>query len=746
MKMFQIPSPFPLELSKEERLKAIRAAGEQAREEFGPKYAEIAKWFDEYDSLYILSYVAFYFLSHVEGTDPEATGSLEFLAHYLEIMQAFALMQPRTISARPLVGEGARLKKEIREVGTLMQRRLLAIPEGVSTDEAIHQYRLRTEMMSHTTAVRNWAYNHQMRRITTDLMGLVATEFEAIHGVDPSAVVHMLHRLGEVVTDRLNAHIDKIRMWGRKRNHREMVAAYAKAYPEKVPMTPEEADMLWERAGRDVSQVAGMLFAHSDLGLHEIYSFMVDEAAAHYGDVSKRDAIGRLLSRLSYGFEDLRDHPKEYLILDNPVHRKPFIKLPEDAFFSAIHGVIPHFALLMMETLIADEEQLRILYATRKAKYLEHSMEQLFRAHFPNASLLAGGEWVDPHTGVIYENDLLVVIDRFAIIVEGKSGTVTPPARRGAPDRLFETLRALIEEPSAQAHRLLTHLKAATAPVTLTNEAGATITVDPAVVKYHIPLAVTLEQLGTISSNLKALREAAVITKPMEELALCLNLSDLEIVLELLDSEAERIHYFARRREFERHVDYLGDELDLLGFYLDTGFNIGQDEYAGEIGLMLLLKSKELDPYVVGHSEGRDIEKPTLAMTRWWRDLLSVLGVKRFRGWLEASYVLLNMAKVDQEKLENGFRELVDTIRDGKVDQPHNWVTCVTGPTERRFMVAVYPYTTDEKELRNNIMNQIINDKEAGTLRGAVVIGVNLKRMDYPYSVFGSRLETDLFG
>jgi hypothetical protein len=137
---------------------------------------------------------------------------------------------------------------------------------------------------------------------------------------------------------------------------------------------------------------------------------------------------------------------------------------------------------------------------------------------------------VDPNTGVVYENDLLVVMDRFAIIVESKSGAVTPTARRGAPERLFETLSALIEEPSAQAHRLLTRLKTATAPVVLTNKAGKTITVDPAVVKYHIPIAVTLEQLGTISSNLKTLREAGITTKPMEELALCLNLSDLETV------------------------------------------------------------------------------------------------------------------------------------------------------------------------------------------------------------------------
>src|SRR3546814_19200120 len=63
----------------------------------------------------------------------------------------------------------------------------------------------------------------------------------------------------------------------------------------------------------------------------------------------------------------------------------------------------------------------------------------------------------------------------------------------------------------------------------------------------------------------------------------------------LLTREVEKVHYLSRRREFEAHMDYEGDELDLLGFYLDNGFNIGDTEYSQDIVLNMALKSKELD-------------------------------------------------------------------------------------------------------------------------------------------------------
>ena len=161
-------------------------------------------------------------------------------------------------------------------------------------------------------------------------------------------------------------------------------------------------------------------------------------------------------------------------------------------------------------------------------------------------------------------------------------------------------------------------------------------------------------------------------------------------------------------------MKYEGDELDLLGFYLDNGFNIGDTEYAKDLVMNMSLKSKELDPYIVGTSKGKTVVKPELAMIKWWNDLLLAISDKRTVGWVEIGFILLNSTKDDQAKFEKMFKELMLRVRKGKVDKLHNWVILASGPERRRYLIAGYPYTTTEKDVRNGVMNEIISDENFG--------------------------------
>jgi hypothetical protein len=192
-------------------------------------------------------------------------------------------------------------------------------------------------------------------------------------------------------------------------------------------------------------------------------------------------------------------------------------------------------------------------------------------------------------------------------------------------------------------------------------------------------------------------------------------------------------------------MKYTGDELDLLGFYLDNGFNIGDTEYARDLVMNMCLKSKELDPYFIGTSEGKSVVKPELAMTEWWKDLLLTISDKKTEGWVETGFILLNSTKEDQAKFEGMFKKLMLRIKQGKADKLHNWVMFASGPERRRYLIAGYPYTTTEKNVRNGIMGEIISDDNFGKARGCVVIGVQIDRLDYPYSVLMRRASTNLF-
>jgi hypothetical protein len=732
-------------MPKEARLEIVRGIGAQAREKFDLKYPQIATWFREYDPLYLLSFCLTYFASHPEGVDPEVFGKLRFPEHYLEIMQAFALSQERALTVKPLGDDARRLEQDMQDIGELMMLRLLNIPQELTAEEELKAHHLRSEMMAHTTAIRNWAYHHQMMRVVFNLAGLIQEAFISFYGVDPVELMKLLFDLTEERNDLLHTHRNKLRTSFSAGDYKKIIEAYNTAFPENVRLEGEAAEEIWRLAGKKKRKLVGMLVAHADLKLDRIFSFTLEHAQSLLKTKVTDEVLERLLDRLSYQFGDLKNFNKEYIILGNPVLRRPFIRVARRSYFSAVWGVIPHIALGILEDLVWPVEPMRNAYTEAKADYLELEIERLFRMAFPNASVHRGSLWTDRVTGQCYENDLIVVLDNFALIVEAKSGVVSDPARRGAPKRLFETLQELIEEPAEQALRFIDHLERNREKQTFNTKRGAINVIDSSRIQYFIPLGVTLSHLGMIGSNLKKLIDAKVVNKRLEELAPSISLTDLEAIFELLPLEVQKIHYFARRREFEAHMLYEGDEMDLLAFYLDNGFNIGEAEYAKEVAISMGLKSKEIDTYFVGTSEGKNIVKPELAMTNWWMDLLLTISNRKMAGWVEIGFILLNSTKQDQEKFEGMFKELMLRIKNKKVDNPHNWVVFASGPERRRYLIVGYPYTTTDKDVRNGVLEEIISDENFDKARGCVVVGVQMDRLDYPYSVLACRASTNLF-
>lgn len=745
MKMFQLPKLFPDDLSREKRLEIVREIGARAKEKFDLKFPQTLAWFREYDAIYLLSYCAFYLFSQPEGIDLEAFGELEFFHHNLEILQAFALTQERAITPKPVVGDIRRLEQEMRDVSEAMQFRLLDIPKHLTTDEELTAYYLRTQMMAQTTAIRNWAYPFQMKRVILSLADSIKDSFYSIYDLNPVDLMQLLFDLAEERNELLNAHRDKVRSFVRADTYKEIIEAYNVAYPENLAIEGDAVEEIWTLARKNKNTLVGMLVTHSDLKLDRIYSFSIEDAQRLLKVPIPHDTLKRILDQLSYQFGDLKDFNIDHIVLGNPVWNRPFIRASEETYFSAIWGIMPHIAMGVLEDLIWPHEAMRNAYTEAKADFLEDELERLFCASFPNASVFRGSLWTGHQTDKMFENDLTVVVDNFALVVEAKSGIVSDPARRGAPKRLFETLRELIEEPSEQALRFIDHLERNKKEHSFKTRRGTTNIIDSRKIKYYIPLGVTLSHLGFISSNLKKLIKAQVVSKRLEELAPSISFTDLESIFELLPLDVQKIHYLARRREFEAHVDYEGDELDLLGFYLDNGFNIGDAEYSKDMAINMSMKSKELDPYFVGSREGIEVAKPELAMTKWWKDLLYTISDRKTEGWVETGFILLNLTIEDQTEFEAKFKELMLKIGNGQVTKPHNWVAFLSGPERRRYLIAGYPYTTTQKEERNGVISEIISDENTQYMRGSVVIGVQMNRLDYPYTVLARHASTNLF-
>lgn len=107
--------------------------------------------------------------------------------------------------------------------------------------------------------------------------------------------------------------------------------------------------------------------------------------------------------------------------------------------------------------------------------------------------------------------------------------------------------------------------------------------------------------------------------------------------------------------------------------------------------------------------------------------------------------MLLNLHYEEQKHFEKLYKKLVRNIQTGKTTEKHNWIIFNSSNPQRKFLVAAFPYLNTTISERNMMMESIFNDSDAGEVKGAVIIAVNLEKKHYPYSALGGKLSSVLF-
>ena len=726
-------------LSREKRIAVVQDIVKTAESEFQNGYFSLGEWFERYDALHLLAYCCTYFLCHPVGVDPEANGGLDFYPHYLEILQAFSLMQERSLSARPLGPDAEELLDLMGSIGPAASIRGFKA-DVQQVDGESERNLVLLNMRSQTMAVRNPGYPHHIRHVALELAGTVRDDFPDVHAIDPVQLVESLFHLKEVAMDRLNDHLSRVARALREASYQKVASIYVEFFPDVQDF---DADRLFEITGRNLDSFKAALLYHSDMGLADCFVFTLDELLGVYDQCADRQAVSNVFDKLAFEFGDLQDCNKEWVILNNPVWERPFIKIDDETYFLVLAGHIPHYISSLLEGLVTDDPALEQKYRVRKAKYLEDEVERIFRAGFPNGRFYRGSMW-DDDNGDMGENDLTMVLGSVAIVVEAKSGSLSPSAQRGAPKRLGDTVRDLIVAPADQAGRFIRILEGMQGPKSFVTKSGSDNVIDVSGVRYFLPLTVTMEQFGFVS-NMLDLAESGIIDRKVSDLAQVVSLTDLMVIFEVLGLQSEKVHYFFRRRELGSRLRLHGYEMDVLAFYLDRGFNVGEIEFSGDTLVNLVPASKRLDPYFVGEEFGVEIDKPGLRLTPRWTNILQRLDAELSEQRLDAALLLLNVPYEDQKRLERQFTKLSHRVWRNSSQEPRTCVELLTAPAQRQFCVVLYPYLDTYRETRDVVIGDFLNQDHARQSRGTVCIGVDLDRVGNPYSVVALSPQPDLF-
>lgn len=649
--------------------------------------------------------------------------------HHVEMLQAIAL----TLSwddwgdapADPADIQAA--VDTIRELTEAFHgRRYLAfaaLTDSAETAVAALQDRLRTN----TQMVRNWGYYREVLRISRDLYGALDEQIFKHHGFTATQAIGVVEAVVDVVERQIDDRFRLLKTIFRARSIRQLVRLFFERYPGVAGDPQAFLDSLVPN--EPIESVRFRLLSHADRWLLVCSIAPVAKVAERAG--VEADIAERLLDRLCLAPGALVGRDVEQLFMSNPMWTRPGLKTGSDHFFatpqtaaSFIHEVVGA---------IIEEAGLGEALSRRRAAFLEAEAARLIAKALPGATVSTGVSWRWEEKP--FETDVLAILDRTVLIVEAKSARLTQEGLRGAPRRAARHIRELVVEPSIQSERLEGVIHRAGAGDV---EAAAVIRrlgLMPGLVDTVVRLTVTLDDFSVLSSSDGLLRKAGFVPDTVT-LAPTLNVADLGCVADLL-TPMQFIHYFVERGRLQKRVNLVGDELDLLGLYLQTGFSLnGRPEVQT---LAMPGMSIEVDRYYTGLDAGLRVRKPVARQGDLVQALLGPLEQRRPEGWTTAALDLIRSASHEEQRrlmrtLDDLRTRLAKTFRDPNPQNALVWTP--PDPDDAVLLFYLFPRALED-DRRNALMNLAAEALERSGRSRCTFVGRMIEEWNEPWHVIG---------
>jgi hypothetical protein len=715
-------------------IKGLAEAGHSYKQEFPKLLAEITEIVNSVDKLHIITALSTYGL--FAGVSDKGISSIlkrPFNQAHVEIVQAIALSAFEDADTRrpPSPEKIQQLFDKLPELADAFSLQRLTEVDKERNPEEEGLLRIQEYLRQHTQSVRNWGYFHRVIEITKNLYEPINQIFEKQIGISAVELIIFFEWLTRRVENRVNERWKQLKEVHAAGSAELAADIYLKHNPH-ISDTAGSMKAFIKEQNYSLMQFISLCMAHSELKLTNDLVFTPEDVSQELG--YPLDLTIKTLKRLSIKFGDLAANDPEYFFLDNPVWKKPLIELSTGEFFCATPQVFFSFIFPIFDDLIGNDPQDTAKYSMQRSEFLENEIERIFKSSFPECRTERGYKWKDENK--IFENDLLVKVDSHIFIIEAKSGSVSWKALRGTPERIKKHVEQLLIEPSIQSHRLYERILYVLENPEQQEKLLPKFPFSVDEIKTVLRLSVTLEDFATLQSNLHMIKSTGWIPDNYP-LAACISLADLEVVMDILETTPQKIHYLKRRSELEANMGYLGDELDLLGFYLKTGFNVGNVEHNGQ-QLILTGLSKEIDRYYMAADEKILIKKPSCKLTNWWSDICHRLEQRSFHQWSDIANILLQFSFNEQQQVEKKFNKIKRNVQKNWRIDGHLCSIVVIPNQWRSDALVVYAYKESQKSERHERMSNLASHAFENThVQRCLIMAVNIDRKQYPYSTLG---------
>jgi len=738
-------APHPLNaVPFEIRQRMVKDHGERERAKFEDLTPKLVELLSRLDPLSTVALMSTYGLMSSPDARPRSDGkrwASRIQQGHVEFLQALCLRNrfergkefPEPESIQKLFDWLPEL------FGAYHQMRIASQPSNKSEDDIPPErgiVMVQEFLRGHTSVVRNWGYFGTVTRICKELFSRIDADYQRACGTTLSGVVEIFERLVRRHEDKINEHRARLHGAFQGRTKEALLDAFFAAFPLKGDVHEFRERM--SQPDVTLKQVRWALLPWSDRFIVKALLVTNEEISREFG--VDLEATRILTNRLSLALGDLVDEAPESFFLDNPVWLRPLVYLEKDVYFCALPQTLMSFIFPIVDVLVASVKGLPEKLSDARALYLEEQVSSLVAKALPGSESCTGFKWREGAQE--FESDLVVRFDTTLILIEAKSGRVSWPALRGARGRIVEHIKKLIVEPSDQSGRLAERIREDLARLDAGIPPVLALPLSLSGVTCVVRLSVMLHDFATIQSVPGMLIKAGALTSKYP-LAPCMSLADLEVMLDLLEAPFLRLHYLRRRAELLLSLDTIGDELDTLGMYLDTGMNLGSAQ-EGKKMFITAGYSAKIDHYYTRVDEGLVARKPKPSTSAWFIALCEQLSSRARTGWSEIACALLSIAPTDQQTIEKRIRALATRVRAGKpLKEGHDAIVLVP-PEWIRQAIAVQVKQRDGREPYGsqslNIARQAFQSEHVDR---CVVIVVDAGANDLPYLSAGIFLASD---
>lgn len=716
-------------LTDDQRKDLVREISETNKKKFYELLNIIQDLLKTHDPITLLAIISGYGLSVGAGdTGVQSNeGRALITQSHVEMLQALLLQIPkRDWGANPVAPDVVQKGFDtLTELGRAFSfsRMNSGRLDASAKDKAIDD--IQSLVRSNTQTVRNWGYYSQVLNISTELYSYFDEILLDKLGFSATNIIEIFNFMLRTMENSLTERHVTLRQLKAIKRPKELILKYH----ELIGQGQEEADQFIEVVGiskLSIKRLFLMLLGHYDLGMSDSFYFTVESVSSNSGINFENTKL--VLDYFSYSPGDLETHKTEFLFLDNPVWNKPIVK-DEKAYFCPMPQLFFSFVLSSLDELIEKINKDKL--HDRRANYLEEKIEEIVKRRFPEALTVSSVKWRVAEKQ--FETDLITFIDSHAIIIEAKAHKISKSALRGAPDRIKRHIKEILVEPSIQSKRLENRLNELRLDATISDELRDRLPVDLSSIHKVLRVSVSLEDFASLQANFSRFIDTEWLP---EDFYPCptMNLADFETLFDFLEHPVQIIHYLQRRTELEGRVCFLGDELDFMGLYEMTLFNLGSMQSEDKTEIIITEMSAPLDKYYTSRDEGIMIEKPRPKISKLFNDIFRKLEERSTPQWTEIG-VLLNMfSPNDQLKLASAVEMLKKGVNRTWQKEGHKNAIIYVPPEASEYALAYVLFKNGNAHRRYEFVeNAAASGLEPEHVKSCLVIAKNIDQDDRPY-------------